>query len=454
VIIHRIRSRGGLTGPAAVVLPTPLTFVGFSALSPLVLDGGEWSSGEKKGIRDNVTGDLCQFRWTSADNAFVLFTSQNNGATWSRVATDVSNPDGTTPDGFASYQYPNALLSVAQDSTGAVHGLCSGKAGNDRYYYLRFTLTRSSGHVTGFSLARSPFSFVYHARNGATDYRGNIYVIKRGGVERVLFLYGMPSAADQTSVYVYSGVSTTLTPSTQSDFTALDGTASADTLVFSQTVSDYQINHLCEGGMCQIGSTEDIFFFFGPLDADAAIGQRGADPTVFSLFSIRFTKSGGNWSQGSPVDVVTYSGTDTVPTFLDCRGTSDKAWVMYIHGTLGVSFSYFDASGTLHANAVTSPLSTSNKSGMGCFTVAEDGKIWTVFHTIGFYAGSSTPIVGKLGYWNGTTWNLQNDPTAVYPVSISGVDNWASGCCAMRINVDPVTAQVTTIDIAAVYGTA
>jgi hypothetical protein len=433
-------------------IQTPLTFVGFSALTPLVLDGAEWSSGEKKGIKDSVTGDLCQFRWTSADNAFVLFTSQNNGSTWTRVATDVSNPDSSTPDGFASYQYPNALLSVAQDSTGAVHGLCSGKAANDRYYYLRFNLTRSGGHVTGFSLAQSPFSFQYHARNGATDYRGNIYVIKRGGVERVLYMYGMPSDVDQTSVYVYAGVSSTLTPAAKTDFTALDGSA-GDTLVFSQTVSDYQINHLCEGGMAQIGSTEDIFFFFGPIDADAAIGQRGADPSVFNLISIRFTKSGSNWSAGSVVNVVNYTGTDTVPTFLDCRGTSNKAWVMYIHGTLGVSFSYFDSAGSLTANAVTSPLSTSNKSGMGCFTVNDAGKIWTVFHTIGFYAGSSTPIVGKLGYWDGTTWTLQNDATAVYPVSISGVDNWANGCCAMRINVDPVTALVTTIDMAAVYGT-
>lgn len=430
-----------------------LTFRGFAALSSYVVDGAEWSSGEKKGIRDSVTGDLCQFRWTSADNKFVLFTSQNSGATWSLVAADVSNPDGTTPDGFASYQYPNALLSVAQDSTGAVHGLCSGKAANDRYYYLRFNLTRSGGHVTGFSLAQSPFSFVYHARNGATDYRGNIYVVKRDGVERIVYLYDMPSAADQTSVYCYAGVSTTLTPSAQSSFTALDGSTGTDTLVFSQTVSDYQINHLCEGGLAQISSTEDLFFFFGPLDADAAIGQRGPDPSVFNLISIRFTKSGSNWSAGSTVNVVNYTGTDTVPTFLDCRGTSDKAWVMYIHGTLGVSFSYFDTSGTLHANAVTSPLSTSNKSGMGTFTVGEDGKIWTVFHTIGFYAGSSTPIVGKLGYWDGSVWNLQNDPTAKYPVSISGVYNWANGCCAMRINVDPVTALVTDVDIASVYGT-
>lgn len=200
--------------------PLSATVNTFRALPNPVVDGSEWSTGENKGVRDNVTGDLVLIRWTQTNNAFVLYSSQDNGITWARLATDVSNPDPG-----ATYQYANCLFGLAQDSSGAVHGITCGKQGDQRYFYIRFALTRSGGHVTGFSIAQNVIPLAFHARTGV-DIRGNIYVIKQDGAERLLFTYGINIAANALDVNIFAVRSTTITPTLAAHFVGLDGTGS------------------------------------------------------------------------------------------------------------------------------------------------------------------------------------------------------------------------------------
>lgn len=443
-MIINVAGRARRPPPAAQNPATP-TFVPFAALSSPIVDGTEWSSGENKGIRDNVTGDLLLFRWTSGNSNIALYSSQNEGATWSLLASDVSNPEGGR-----TIQYPNVLFSVCQDAAGKVHGISTGKQGNTNYYYCRFALTRSGGHVTGFSFERAPVVMgTNHGRTGF-EIRGNIYVMKLDGAEVLTWTYGINQAGGLLDCNFYGGRSTTLTPNSSADFVQFNGSA-GDNLLFADTGNDNK-NHDMEGMLCQNEASEDIYFVFGHINADMALGGSGAK---YDIKAIRLPKISGGFSTASLTPVTIVANGAVIPHLLDSDSTTDKAWVMYNHPSLGINFGYFDSGGTWHGEAVTSPLNTANRAAFGTFTAGNDGRLWAVFTSYGVYNSGNPNSVGRLAYWNGASWTTQNDATAANCVTIAGVAYWGSqalGCLAMRIDGDCVAQTVSGISLAAVYG--
>jgi hypothetical protein len=284
-----------------------------------------------------------------------------------------------------------------------------------------------------------------HGRTGF-EIRGNIYVIKNGGLERLAWTYGINQAGNLLDCNFYAGRSTTITPASSADFVKFDGT-SGDDLLFADTSTDNK-NHDMQGLLCQNESTEDLFFVFGHLDADQALGGSG---TRFDIKAIRLTKSGSNWTTGSVV-VICANGS-VIPHLLDTDSASDKAWVMYNHASLGINFGYFNTSGTWVNEAITSPLTTANRAAFGTFTAGDDGKIWAIYENFGTYNGGSPTMAGGIGYWNGSSWNITTIGTPVQCTSISGVANWDNGCLAIRFDGDPVAQTVSGISLASVRGT-
>jgi hypothetical protein len=429
------------SGTTVLPLP-PLTtqFIAFNALSSPIYDGSEWFTGQQRAVRDNVTGDLLLFCWTSGNSNFAMLGSQNNGSTWTLLASDVSNPESGR-----TIQYQNNLISVTQDSAGKVHAISTGKQGNVNYYYMRWALTRSGGHVTGFGFEQTPFVFgTNHGRTGF-EIRGNIYVMKLNGSEILTWTYGINRDPGLEDCNFYAGRTTTITPASSADFVDFVGTGT-DNLLFSASGSTSQMNHDMEGMLCQNESSEDVYFVYGHINADEALGNSG---TAFDISAIRIAKSGSTWASPSAAVVVTANGGSQIPQLIDTDSASDKAWMMYMSSSSGIQFAYFDSSGTLHTGTVTSPLSTSPRAAFGTFTVGDDGKIWAVFNTFGTYQ-SLTPT-GKLGYWDGSAWSLQTDATAQNCIGIAGAANWTTGCLAVRFDGDVVAQTVSGISIAAVY---
>lgn len=434
-----VATLGALTSSIQGTFRGPVNFVPFALLPSPTFDGTEWFSGQNRGVRDSVTGDLVLVCWKSSDSNFALYGSQNNGATWSKLAADVSNPESGR-----TIQYPNNLMSVAQDSAGKVHAISTGKQGNTSYYYMRFALTRAGGHVTGFSFEQAPFVLgTNHGRTGF-EIRGNIYVMKLNGAEVLTYTYGINRASSLIDCNFYAGRTATLAPTSSADFVKFSG-AAGDDLLYSSTGDDNQKNHDMEGMLCQNESSEDVYFIFGHINADEEIGGSG---TAFDIKAVRIAKSGSTWAIGATTTVSANSGTE-IPMLCDTDSASDKAWLMFMSSTGGIQFSYFDSSGTLHSNAVTSPLNTSPRAAFGTFTAGDDGKLWTIFNTYGTYQ-NLTPV-GKLGYWDGSSWVLQDDPSAKNCVGIAGVGNWANGCLALRFDGDVVAQTVANQSIAAVY---
>lgn len=415
--------------------------------APIV--SNEWSTGETRAIKDNQTGDLLVFRGTdsgsgSSGSKFNLAGSRDNGATWQTIATNVSNP------ATGGFQWPSRIVAVAQDSSGLVHALTAGTDGDGRFFYQRFALQRTAGHVTAFSLSTSaPIALPNHNRNNSADIRGDIGVYRLNGAEVVVWAYDTAMSSDLKDVRVYAGRSTHLLPAASSDFLMLDGSAAGDTLLFQNTssVSPCMLcNHYTEALIAQNEASEDLYMFLGQLNSDHAVGL-GTNAEL-NLRAIRLGKSSSGWTIGATTTIATAGS--VAPQLIDVDSASDRAWVMYVHPTNGISYGYFNASGTyVSGPASTGTAATAGRAAFGAFTAGDNGRLWSIWHLYG-YLGS--PKAGGASYWNGTSWTNFSDSGVRDANGIASVQGWSDGVAAIRFDGELLPQNQVAPSVSTLYG--
>ncbi len=421
---------------------TAATINAFVSTTNAVSNSLQWTQLSGYGIKDITSGDLVFWSYSNASaNPVALFTSQDNGKTWARVATDATNP-------VSDFSHP---IGAVQDSTGAVHMLTyTQPIGNPGYG--RATLNYTNGHVSGYTWAVQPFALPFHS-TGTTETRGQIYDFSLGGTETIVYIF--TSGTGSNDLLGYAARATSLTPSSTANFVGLDGTGSDSNVINLTEASGTRNGHTHSAALAQIGSTYDLYMVCGSFDNDQAAAP-GGTVSNDDLWVRQLPYSSGNWTVGTASSVgsniVSAASGVVIPMLLGVYSTSNAAWVMYSSGAAGINFASISTSGTITAVAVTSPLGTTGRCGFGVFTVGSSGDIWTIFNTYGAF-GSETPT-GKYAHWDGSTWEKNTtDTTAATCVGIISFTGWTSGCAAVRINGDPVAQTVTGVLAGAAIGT-
>lgn len=431
------------SNPNAAFSTIPLTINHFQEISdsptsaPLIAN--EWSCGERRGIKDAETGDLLLW-FGGPDKQFRLISSQDNGATWALVAADVTNPTG----GFG---YPNRILGVAQDSTGKVHVLARGSDSDQDTYYLRLSLTRSGGHVTNHTIEQTPFAFPSRNTQTNPDPRGDLKVVRIGGNERLAWCNQVyTTAAQNTTLVVYAGISTSIAPASLADFTGLNGSGD-DSLIINEGGSIDYSTHLHETLIAQNANNEDLYFFCSYLNGDYSQVASGSAVAAYDLFRLRYTVSGATFTGGTKTVMAQSTSHPPYGLAVCTDYTTGLPWVNYMHPDNGVTFAYIDNAGSTQSGPA-SPLSTADRAGFMVCSV-DNSKIHAIYQT---YGSTTTGMVGNLSYYNGSSWN-QTAQSSVADCNGYAAIQWQGGVAALRWDGTLPPQTQTAVSVATIYGT-
>ncbi|MFA5052751.1 MAG: hypothetical protein WC565_01735 [Parcubacteria group bacterium] len=167
-------------------------------------------------VKDITTGDLCWMYSNSGQTTSYLRTQQGQDIAPAQVAT-----------GPGLY-----VVASAQDSSGNIHFLCEYGGG---FCYARATITRSGGHITGWSVTDPFYLPAMTSSLGGTPWGGTIAIIKNGnGTERVMIVR---LDGSDTTQYCAALIHAPLDADAESDFVSLAGVASTWTKAPTQTAS-------------------------------------------------------------------------------------------------------------------------------------------------------------------------------------------------------------------------
>lgn len=394
----------------------------------------EWSCGESRIVVDPVTNDLLAF--FNDDSTAIVYgiISTDYGESWTEL--------GSKTLGSITFQ----MTSLGIDSKGDIHCIAYRNSSSPHnYYYFRLSLTRSGGHVTDFSVAQAPFAFVDHSMVNTNEPRGDLKIVSIGGNERILYCFNSAqTSGPNTDVQVYGGMSTTSAQASLSDFVAIDGSA-GDTQLYNNTGNSNRNNHYLQMLWVQERSTEDCYLILGKMDADHRVPVSSS--TDYNLVARRYTVSGDTLVYDSDIVLATDDG--VAPMILGVASTATKAWVMYLHPTLGVSFGYL-ADGVWHDQAAP-PLDVGDRAAFGAFSVDDAGHIWCGYHT--FYNNADQQIHGAMAFWDGEAWS-STDFTGLHDCCcFAGSVDWKYGCAILRFTGAKLPVSTTTdLDIATIYG--
>ncbi len=426
--------------------------------TPILPNGystSEWVNGETLFAKDDNplgSGEIFAFMWSdkSSDTNLYLISSSDNGQSW-RYVTSHSTP---------AYQ----VQAMTQDASGRVHAI-SASSGTDSGTYLRISLSYTNKLISNFTITNS-VALPNHGRTG-DQLRADIkFVRNSSGASVLMYEVNMATIAVRPVVDIkaYMAYSTTLTPSSGSDFKKMDGSGSGDSLVFDSCT--YDNGSYCAGGgsvgtfsnhihtalFAQNAQSKDIYLFQGPIDADWGISYGGAADWITYT---RMSTTANGWSVPSPAtgtgtvttNVDTTPGLSYAPGLFAVYSGSNYAWVMFNDSKNGIRFGRFDSSGVYSEKA--SPETAKDRNGWGVFTVgADDTKIWAVWYTLDATClQSSTKIacgspVVEQAYSDGSKWTVFPDPivsdiysiTATSALGMAGVSGWNTGVAALLLN--------------------
>ncbi len=376
-----------------------------------------WSNGEPRIIKDVTGGELIGFGWS---DKLYIFKSGDNGNTWSFV-------DPTAGETIGTFR----ILCATQDSTGKCHIIyVDGPGGHVQY--ARIALSYTSGLVTGFASdvknVTLPGSY-----NTSVDVRATIRAVTDAlGVETLV--HHTSGNVTGNTFLVQMGKATSLTPSATADFVKLDGTSGATT-VFTTTGFN---NHDHSSFFAQLGSTKDMWVFWGPTDAEFG----GLDGT--STQRVRLTASDHTWSVGSPITMVGQDGV-TTPEAMCVYGTRNFVWFMYLDPTDGLSFDKVSATGVYTHAAIATPDAGADRNGWGVFTVAPDEiRVWACWNTIAS-GGPGVADRTRQGFWDGASWTTYTDSQVGDSWGIGGTVQWDDGLVATRLDGGDLSISLATI---------
>jgi len=418
-----------------------ITVQKFLALDKPASDALSWSAGQNHGIVDSVTGDRCLFVYSTANTNVLLYVCAANSNVWLKKAT-------------VNVGVQNGLLGVCQDITnGAVHALLFDSTGiTNARRYARWALTRSGGHVTGFSVTTS-FDLTTHT-NSDFDPRGSIYVFKFGGAERLAYIYGYATTSGPTTDFVYyCAESSTLTPSSSASFTGIDGSGS-DTLAINLTdLTGIRTNHTFQAWLAQETSTENLFLIAGHVYSGDTLAVTTTG-TLNDCWYKQLTKGASGWTAPTATVAGTAFATDngtTVPCVMGVFTGTSRAYVMYTSPANGVKISYLDSAGALNTISA-SPLSTANRGGFGALTVDASNNIQAIFNTEGV-SGSLNPV-NRFAYYDNTqgAWTININGTAIADIITMVGFGQSSACFAAQIVGNSVAQSVTgVVNVAGIF---
>lgn len=412
--------------------PSPLVVNLFSHYASAIYDTAlEWNTGEQKGWEDS-TGDIALLEWSGT--TIQLSTAQNRSTTITPVATMTS-------------QSVSRTFCCAVDSTGLVHVFLAGTNPDTKMYYGRLVITRSGGHITGFSWDVSPFALPDHSHRGI-DFRQDIKVLTLNGVERVNIAYGSDTGSGD-NWQVYGLKSKSITPATAADFAGWNNSGSDQTL-YSTSGTSVRINHQCHALFAQVKANSLLCLFLPRFLGDYS--QGGNSPGTDLTCQLYVANGTTGWdASGSPF--VIDNGTTVEPEIMDACSTQNAAYLLYVKSDSSVRVGKVDASGTF-SDVVTLSTGT-NRSGMGCLQVLDNGKFWSTVITFGVLGVS--PLV-KHYFWDGVTLTTTSDSatwgSAPYANKIEalGIIRLSNGLWAVRFNGDVGAQAANGKDLASTYG--
>lgn len=409
-----------------------ITVTKFASLpSTPLLNPLNWAPGQNKGVRDPTSGDLCQWRTDGSGTAIELYTSQDNGATWARAASDATTPYTGALTG---------LMSVCLDATnGAVHFLMYDRTSTTAARgYGRATLVRSGGHVTGYTWAQTPFTLTTHA-SSSVDPRGTIIPVKRAGSEYLLYLIGLGNSSTVTTYYM--GLSTSLTPSSSASFVGIDNTGSDTPAVDLTTDVTFAGNHQLCALVAQDDSTEDLYLFFGFMFTGDLFNNTGTSSSA--TWYKQIARSGSYWTAPTPTTAgttIVSENASTIPTLMSVATAIGlgRAYVMVSDPNKGVKF-YYLSSGTL-TEIPDSPVPAANRGGYGSLSVDSGGRIYAIMATMALSDGN--PLAYQT-YFDGTKWVTYIDGSTNDTIGMGGSVPWSYGVSAIQ-EVGSSIAQTNT----------
>jgi len=389
---------------------TPLTFVNWTDTTTVV-DGSDWTNGQHRGVRDATTGDLIVAFYNSS-GAIQFWTSQNSGASFSLVSTVTITPD--------------ILMGLAIDSNGKLHGI-STRLFNHTWYYTRFAVTRSGGHVTAVSIDQSPVQLPDHSPDASNaDPRGDIIIGYLNGVEVPIWAYEYPASG---TINIVGGYINGITGTTSS---VGFGGSGNDTTMFTATATGQMSAHYVQLYLCQEFTSEAVFLMYGQFNGDYYLLSQSSS-TQFDTSVKRFARIGSFWSTSPSTTVIatnTPSG-GNISYPLQAMSATGKAVMMYYEGSTGkVKLGYFDTSGTWHDAYINEVTTAANKAAFGGASCnADASKIWTVLK---FWGANGASPSGLSGFYDGS-WHTQNENTVVDGTGAEsmGTIAWSEGCLGM-----------------------
>jgi hypothetical protein len=377
-----------------------------------------WSNGEPKIMQDRSpgsAGDLFGFGWS--DKTY-LYTTDNQGASWTIV-----DPLGAETIGTATQ------LCAAQDAGGKVHILFKNGA-TGRVDYARISLTHAAGHISGFSSevkgVQLPGSY-----NTNMDIRGVLRVVKDQGGSDVLIYH--VNDHRNPGFQLRMGQATSLSPMGTADFVALDGSAGSTWVYETASFNNHDHSSLFAG----LPSNGDLWVAIAPIDA-----EYGTADGVTDLFQIRLTAvAPRRWTVGPAQSIVAGEGPTT--ELLCMAETPDHAWLMYIHPTEGVTFDRFAADGTRQHQVIPTPEAHRNmQNGWGVFSVSQDeSRVYVILNTL---ASTGTPMTTQ-SFWDGSAWTKFGDTPVGDSWGMGGSLDWGDGVAAVILHESGAGLLVSTI---------
>ncbi len=361
-------------------------------------------------------------------------------------------------------------MSIAQDSTGKVHALMGANdysLSGGRYleYYVRFKLNYdASKRLSGFNLeAVIPLPDHRRISNVLSDLRGEIRVISYSGSESLMYVVNVTTVSGSSTqdIKVFVGRASTLSPASTSDFVDLAG-ATGDSKVLDSCTYNmpsggsyctaspaFFSTHNVTSTFAQNRSTNDIYVFIGPIEADYGVANDpSGQPESARLRYIRLVWNGSAWIAATPVVIATDNGS-YLPLLFNAQSGANYAWLMYLHPDNGIVFGRVDANGY---STVTTPLNAKNHNGWGAFTVApDDSKLWAIWN-ISVINGANPQTAEA--YWDGKSWNVYSDTgvTTGDNSGIGGVAGWNNGVAAILFRGTLLRSNPPIPEAAAIWG--
>ena len=420
----------------------PTTGTGFNLSS--VFPKLDWGTGEGLGVKDNSGNrELLFFAWDFTNHRPILIKSADNGDTWSLIA-----PTGSWGAGGANAFGTGAadlyLRGCEQTSDGVVH-LVGGVNAYGTVWYVRLTLTRTSGAVTGFSQ-----DVAFQTPIPAFTEKGLQILAVRdaANTERL----AISSEWVNSGIAHYLSISSGIAPTANTDFKNLAGSSNAATNVFTHTATGAtDIPHEVTTHLVQIGSGPDLWLVSGPTLAERAVDN------PWDLQFVKVPSNGSTtWgSIGSWTSIVSSDGT-SAPQLLSVTTDADECFVFHLDPTRGLQVTSFDDTGAM--THLVSPRGsrpaldgTAHMTGYGAISVNDDGRMWLLANVS---TQAATNLQFATWFWNGTGWTRHDDADVgsgnLDPYNSWGnwvVRRWSEGIASLHLGNDIPPSELWAVTV-------